>query len=226
MKTWLFVKTLLLAGLVAHFSIVGMDLMPDNPLKHQYKYEISNYMSPFFSQTWNLFAPTPINKNSTILVKYYLHKKDQTVDSTMWNDIVEPLIEQRRKSFWSPVQRVIKSMTSISSGYIESSNKALQIVAKTDSLKNEPEKAARFIKKALETTREHRMLMQYCNFVYFNQYAPAYDPSALDSVTVSFNFLAKEFPRFSQRHLDYYDEENYKILELKSEPYKLLDYVK
>lgn len=224
MKIWTYIKALLLLGLGFHFTVIAMDLLPDNPLKHQFKYEVANYVSPFFSQTWNLFAPNPVNKNSTILLKYYVHQGNGQVDSTAWNDIMEPLLEQRRQSFWSPVQRVLKSMTSISNGYIENTNRAIAILNQRDSIRTDRKATADFMRNVLETTREHRMLMQYAKYVFHTSHAANYPSGSVDSVAVRFNFFSKEFPRFSERHLDYFDEENYKYYELITEEYKLLSY--
>ena len=102
------VKYLFVVIFIVHFSILFFYQLPDNPLKHEFKYEIHSYVDPFFTQTWTLFAPNPINSNMSLLMRFEYENKDGKSKTVDWIDITESLIEDRKKSFWSPSQRMSK----------------------------------------------------------------------------------------------------------------------
>lgn len=201
-----------LSALITHFTIVGLSLMPDNPLKHQYKYQIAAYINPLFSQSWCLFSPTPVNTNMTILVQFKSFDNGAIRDTTNWVDLYQPLIEEKRNNFWSPVQRVSKFMTSIMQNISEHNNTFFEDAKKDSLLSKNPEALQKAYEKNLQNCMGHNSLLQYSNFVFDKMHGTQmYLPKGIDSVQVRYQIFDSEFPRFSKRNLDYFDLNNYKF---------------
>lgn len=210
----------LLLLLLGHFTVVAFSLLPANPISHQFKYQIEGYVDPWFSQTWNLFAPNPIASNQRLLFRYDVYRGGQRSTSS-WVDVVEPLTQLKKDSYWSPVQRILKHLSSSTNETIEIQNKALKFVAKQDSLKNDPDKTKRFLRGVIEQSPGHRALVQYSQHTFrrLRQTQPAWQRA--DSVLVTYRILHQQFPRFSKRQLDYFDERNSRYSHLTSEPHRL-----
>ena len=197
----------LVATLFLHFSIVALDLLPDNPIKHQYKRELLYYMNPLFAQSWNLFAPNPVNFDTAILLQFKKMKKGNE-NTTAWVDIIEPLLEIRRQSFWSPTQRVLKNMSSITQSIAETNNNIRIYIQKTDSLKNKDVVIDKIYSRLYPTSPGHIALIQYSKYVYKNMNETA----DFDSVLVRYRIVYQEYPRFSKRKQDYNDKKNWVVL--------------
>jgi hypothetical protein len=191
--------------LFIHFSIVGLSLLPSNPINYVYKLQIRSYVDPFFTQNWNLFAPNPIASNQTLLIKFISYTKKDSV-STNWLDIKDVVHKNRTKSFWSPLQRLEKYFGSITESIIEDQIELKEYITKHPKISKDS------IDNLLGQYRAnygHRTLIKYSKIVYsrINQ-----NTSALpDSVYLKYRIVDAEFPRFSKRNLDYYDLKNYKI---------------
>jgi hypothetical protein len=199
---------------------VAFSLLPANPISHQYKYQIQGYIDPWFSQTWNLFAPNPIAANQRLLFRYDVYQGQQRSTST-WVDVVEPLTQLKKASYWSPVQRILKHISSATNETIEVQNKAVKFAAKQDSLKNNPAKTKRFLQRVVSQSPGHRSILQYSQHTFRRlcQAQPAWQRA--DSVRVTYRILHQEFPRFSKRQLDYFDLRNSRYSHLTSESYRL-----
>ncbi|SFQ81689.1 DUF5819 family protein [Hymenobacter arizonensis] len=212
----------LVGGLVAgllffHFLIIGLQLLPNNPLKHQYKRELSGYMNPFFGQSWKLFAPNPISGNISILLQFRDYRNGRVTESK-WLDICEPMVEERKVSFWSPSQRILKSFTSSVSNLMENRKDALEYVAKKN-LAQDTLKSGRIIKQVTELSPGHRAILSYAKFVHA---AYASRVPRADSTVVCYRILEAKFPRFSKRELDYFDLANYTYNQHMSADYRIL----
>lgn len=191
--------------LFIHFSLVGLTLLPSNPISHVFKLQIRGYVDPFFTQNWNLFAPNPIASNQTLLIKFTSYSQGDSI-SSKWLDIKEVVHKNRTRSFWSPLQRLEKYFGSITESIIEDQIELKEFLAK------HPNTSKDSIENLLTQYRGnygHRTLIKYSKIVY-NRIA---EKSALlpDSVLLRYRIVDAEFPRFSKRHLDYYDLKNYKI---------------
>lgn len=55
--------------IVFHVIMISLHLSPDNPIKAKYKGLVNSYMSPLFTQNWNLFAPEPPTSSSKLWIK-------------------------------------------------------------------------------------------------------------------------------------------------------------
>lgn len=198
-----------------HFLVIALSLSPDNPLKHQYKIQISRYVEPFFSQSWNLFSPNPINSNMTVLLKFKIFERGR-VDTTQWVDIMAPLIDHRKTHFWSPAQRVTKYLTSCMHSILENRKITLDFIAKDDSLSKDSLAAAKFYSRLSKEWFGHQAIIQYANYV-FQKMSGEWRLQGMDSVFVTYKIFDAKFPRFSKRKQDYFDLKNYQFAEYQSE---------
>lgn len=205
-------------ALIIHFSLIGMSLFPDNPIKHQLKYELRSYVNPFFSQSWNLFSPTPINTNMTLLIQFKTFNGAIT-DTTDWVDIYQPLIEEKRRNFWSPAQRLSKFMTSCMQSVIESSQTYAQAVKEDTVLLRDSVKSKLAYEFYMSNTFGNQSIVQYSHFV-FKKLFLGQDLNSFDSVFVRYEIFDSKFPRFSKRKLDYFDLKNYTFNKVASSYFK------
>lgn len=208
------IRSITVVVIVMHFSILALHQLPDNPLKHQYKRELTGYVEPFFSQAWTLFSPNPINTNMSLLMRFEFEDKGLS-DTTDWIDITEPLIKIREASFWSPAQRISKFTQTCMTNINESHRKIIKHIEETDSLKNDAVKAGEFYHQAMAGSFGYRSLVQYSQYVARNYFAE--HRMAPGVVRLQYKILNAKFPRFSRRSLDYYDLDNYEFTELSSQ---------
>ncbi|TGE27422.1 DUF5819 family protein [Hymenobacter metallicola] len=204
----------------AHFLIVAFSLLPDNPIKHQFKREIAEHMFPIFQQNWNLFAPNPVSSNWTVMYQYKVYAQGR-VHTTEWQDAVTPLLQEKKTAFWSPVQRVLKHISSGVIDIMEFNRKFKDYVAENDTLKNDSLKAERLYPIAVRECTGHKGLLQYSSYVYSRLGKPA-GFGRPDSVRVRYSIQNAHFPRFSKRDLDYFDKKNYTYTHSTSKEYKIL----
>lgn len=197
-----------------HFALVGWNQLPDNPLQHQFKKELRNYVEPFFSQAWTLFSPNPINANMSMLMRFE-YEANGVKDTTAWIDVTEPLIQTRKDQFWSPAQRISKFMQSCMTNISENHKVVSQHIETTDSLKADSVKAKDFYLMAMMNGYGFQSTLQYSVYVANNYFAS--EKISPQSVKTQYKILTAKFPRFSKRHLDYYDLRNYQFSELGSE---------
>ena len=102
------------ALLVFHFSVIQIANMPMSPLKLMCDEAISRWVSPFFAQRWNFFAPQPIDRDTYILARAKYHDpvtKQEVV--TGWIDVLSPLIKEVKKDRLSPIFLVEVCMSNV-----------------------------------------------------------------------------------------------------------------
>ena len=219
-RYWWLLHVVLVVVLIGHFAVVAFSMLPANPLSHQYKYQLQAYMNPWFSQTWNLFAPNPIASNQRLLFQYEVYQKGQA-ERSGWVDVVEPLTTLKKNSYWSPVQRVLKHLSASTNEVIEVQNKAIKFAARQDSMAHDTLKTQRFLRAIIQSSPGHRAIVQYSRHTFRRMAATNSAWTHPDSVRVVYQVLNQEFPRFSKRELDYFDEQNSRYSHLISEPYRL-----
>ncbi|MDO4230412.1 MAG: DUF5819 family protein [Capnocytophaga sp.] len=186
-------------------------------MQHEYKYKLHNYVDPFFSQAWTLFAPNPINTNMSLLMKFNYQTKEGTTQIIDWIDITEPLIRERKEYFWSPAQRISKFTQSCMSNINENHKIILEQIVKTDSLAKDTVKAKLFYKKSLMATYGHNSLLQYSKYIARNYFSK--NNIQPKKIEVKYRILNAKFPRFSKRKEDYYNLDNYEFNEITSDYY-------
>ena len=218
--SYLLLQGVLVTALVTHFTVVAFSMLPANPLSHQYKYQLHRYMDPWFSQAWTLFAPNPIAVNQRLLFQYEVFRGGQQ-QRTGWVDVVEPLTDLKKDSYWSPVQRILKHISASTNGLLEVQGKAIKFAAKQDTLAGDTAKTRRFVQAVVRQSPGHRALLQYSRHTFgrLSQDHPAWRNA--DSVRVRYRIMNQEFPRFSKRELDYFNERNSRYTYLTSETYRL-----
>ena len=190
--------------LFIHFSIVALTVCPDNPITHIHKIALHAYVDPFFTQNWSLFAPNPVSTNQTLQVRFVSYAKGDSVQ-TEWSDLKESLIKQRAKDFWSPLQRLEKYLGGVTQGIVKDQIEINKYIANHPTMSKDSLDPIQNIFKA---NFAHRALVNYSKIVYKKMYA---GPIQFDSVYLSYRVVDAQFPRFSKRHLNYYDNKNYKI---------------
>ena len=219
-RYWWLLHTSLVLMLIGHFTVVAFSMLPANPISHQYKYQIQGYMNPWFSQTWNLFAPNPIAANQRLLFQYEVFQKGKALNSG-WVDVVEPLTDLKKVSYWSPVQRILKHMSASTNEVIETQNKAFRFAARQDTLAKDTAKTKRFLRAVVKQSPGHRAILQYSRHTLqrLTQANPTWNRA--DSIRVTYRIMSQEFPRFSKREQDYFDEKNSRYTHMTSEAYLL-----
>ncbi|TGE18302.1 DUF5819 family protein [Hymenobacter elongatus] len=211
-------RLVLIAGLAVHFAIIGLHLMPDNPIKHQYADQIRGYVYPYFGQSWKLFAPNPVNSNLSIMIQFQDYKNGKAA-SSQWLDICKPLIDERRNNFWSPSQRILKTFSGSVMNLLENRSKAYEYVSKEFTAKDSL-KSARIVRQAIEISAGHKAILSYSRFAH-NNYMGANKISP-DSSFVIYRVIESKFPRFSKRDLDHFDLNNYKYSQIRTHEYRIL----
>lgn len=207
-------RALFIGLLIIHFSILFIHQLPENPIKHQFKHSLHNYVDPFFSQAWTLFAPNPISSNMSLLMRFE-YKERKAANVTEWMDITEPMIVDRKNNFWSPAQRISKFTQSCMSNINDNHKLILEQINKIDTLKNDTVKSKIFYRNAINTTYGHRSIIQYSKYIsrnYFN-----FKKINASNIKLQYRILNARFPRFSKRNEDYYNLDNYEFTELTSE---------
>lgn len=106
-KTLLAVPVLL-GLLLAHFTLVGLHVVPPNPVSLKARPAIRAWVLPYFSQRWELFAPEPGGKNTWIHVRCGLADADGEY-VTPWIDVTTPLLEQHHANRLGQAHRMLRA---------------------------------------------------------------------------------------------------------------------
>lgn len=57
------------ALLGAHMTMAALSQAPLSPVKLVYGNRVAGYLDPYFSQNWQLFAPTPVSDDHGVLAR-------------------------------------------------------------------------------------------------------------------------------------------------------------
>jgi hypothetical protein len=190
--------------LVFHFSAIAFSLMIENPIGYVYKKEIKAYVDPLFTQNWNLFAPNPIASNQTLLLRFTMYNNGDST-KTEWLDIKKNIHDERKRNFWSPLQRMEKYIGSITESIVQDQISLQEFIQKKDSVSKDS--LAR-LTELFRANYGHRSLVKYSKIVYNRL---RFSEKRIDSLFLSYRIVNSEFPRFSKRGLDYYDLKNHRV---------------
>ncbi|MCR9165646.1 MAG: DUF5819 family protein [Nannocystaceae bacterium] len=99
----------LLGLLLVHFTLVGLYVVPPNPISLQARPAIRAWLLPHFSQRWQLFAPEPAGINQ------YVHVRCHVVDEdgehvTPWVDVTTPLVKEHHVNRLGSAGRMLRGM--------------------------------------------------------------------------------------------------------------------
>lgn len=203
-------KILLSSALLFHFFVLFWYLAPDNPISHQFKYYISRYVNPLFTQTWNLFAPNPINTDQFINLRF-IEYRDGAVSTSPYLDISSPIDLERKKSFFNANQRLSKFLSGNNQELLELYRQANDYIT-SDSLVGDSVVLAGNLIKLYNNSSGRRIINSYGGLVYYNySQSTVGNLTKADSVYIQCKIVNREFPRFSMRKLDPRDDENCKF---------------
>lgn len=87
-----------------HFSIIVLHTGPLNPVYTKYRIPVENYISPLFTQNWNLFAPDPVEETQNILIQY----RTASNETSEWFNISKPLLEANRSNIISAYNKAAR----------------------------------------------------------------------------------------------------------------------
>lgn len=86
-------------GLVVHFSLIQISNMPMSAVKLRMANLLDFYVSPYFSQRWNFFAPTPPTFDIVLFARgRYFDPDTGKIETTDWVDVSDALIGALRKN--------------------------------------------------------------------------------------------------------------------------------
>ncbi|MFI1001369.1 DUF5819 family protein [Streptomyces galbus] len=81
-----------------HFLVASLSQAPLSPIKLRYYDNITNYLHPYFTQNWMLFAPEPLTDDRGILAR--ARCEDGSV--TSYYDVTTPTIKSTQESRFFP----------------------------------------------------------------------------------------------------------------------------
>ncbi|CDR29227.1 DUF5819 family protein [Staphylococcus schweitzeri] len=88
--------------LFVHFSLITIVVSPFNPISSKIGTVAGKYVNPLFTQTWTLFAPDPIDRNTSLQIKYE-YKNGQ---KSNWIDSGSNLTKNMHSNYFSPYNRI------------------------------------------------------------------------------------------------------------------------
>ncbi|MDT0739105.1 DUF5819 family protein [Staphylococcus haemolyticus] len=97
-----FLPIFLTCFLIIHFSFIILSVMPFNPIVNKADNTVSKYINPIFTQNWALFAPDPIDRNTSLQIKVYYKNGNES----KWLDSSNTIITKMHKNYISPYNRI------------------------------------------------------------------------------------------------------------------------
>ena len=88
--------------LIIHFSFIILSVVPFNPIVNKTDKTVSKYTNPIFTQNWALFAPDPIDRNTSLQIKAYYKNGNES----KWLDSSNTIITKMHKNYISPYNRI------------------------------------------------------------------------------------------------------------------------
>ncbi len=98
----------LLGLLVVHFTLVGLHVVPPNPISLRAQPAIRQWVLPYFSQSWQLFAPEPAGKNEWTHIRCHLTDEDGE-HVTPWIDVTTPLVLAHQRNRLGQAGRMLRA---------------------------------------------------------------------------------------------------------------------
>lgn len=98
---------------IAHFTITLLYNFPVNPVSNQYNAWIQNYMNPFFTQNWKLFAPNPVSANNMFYIRGEYKNENGELKQTDWIDATTPFNTVVHHNRLTPLRLVNSTRSSI-----------------------------------------------------------------------------------------------------------------
>lgn len=102
------VAPVLAALLLLHFIAVGLFVCPPNLVSVAARPWVHAYVVPYLSQSWELFAPEPANRNESLHVRCHL-RDGEAVRTTDWIDITAPWIAAHQRNRFGASSRMLRA---------------------------------------------------------------------------------------------------------------------
>jgi hypothetical protein len=101
---WWSTFTFLVLFLSVHFFLIQLSNMPLSPLKLRLSNVIASYVSPYFLQRWNFFAPQPPERSLFLLARAnYTCQDTGKVMTSEWVNVSDSLLSALRKDRATPL---------------------------------------------------------------------------------------------------------------------------
>jgi len=95
-------RVTLLAWLVFHFTLTGVYVLYNNPVRRALVPILNAYIDKYFAQGWGLFAPDPMSENLSLMVRPLTPAESAAVGrlgvpKSGWYDLTRPLWEHKQR---------------------------------------------------------------------------------------------------------------------------------
>lgn len=194
---WAFVgfALVLAATLVVHFVATAISVFPPNPASAALTPAVHGYLSPYFVQSWRLFAPDPGGPSFVLLVQC----RDTDGITSPWIDVTTPLYDSTRANRLHPAQALhrmnkgaIGYMFGIRDAFAEHLEAKLAADPDNDALREVVDTVTQ--RESASPEERARPLMRlasaYCGGII--------GPHVIDGVRVRIDVF--DIPPFSRRH--------------------------
>lgn len=96
-----------LAAVALHLGLTALYVTPDNPVRAQAGPLLGATIGRFFSQDWRLFAPTPADTHTAVLVACEAAALQSAGSPpAVWADLTTPLVRAHQRSRLSAYERL------------------------------------------------------------------------------------------------------------------------
>ncbi|MDQ0176293.1 DUF5819 family protein [Bacillus chungangensis] len=90
--------------MIFHFSMIFLQTGPKNPLSIYLRDLSKGYTEPLFVQTWNLFAPDPVQMTTNVLIQY----RTESGEISDWYNITSPINQANRDNIISAYNKAAR----------------------------------------------------------------------------------------------------------------------
>lgn len=178
-----------------HFTMTFLHLEPDNPFRDQLYTFVSGYMSPYFTQNWKLFAPSPDEPSKHIVVSCRFAASG--MEDSPHFDVTAPHYEARHKYRLSASQRMVRAQVyplTLVHPAKDMTMAAMEKMAQSD--KEAERKVAQVLEDGTEVSRKRGMRMM--TRLASAECDRRYPDTQISEVQVM--YFHEKAPKFSQRN--------------------------
>jgi hypothetical protein len=83
--------------------MIELSNLPENAIAIDLRHHVKSYVQPLFTQNWNLFAPTPVSSDVTVVARVKECTAPGACKLSPWFSISTPLLESVRRNRFSPL---------------------------------------------------------------------------------------------------------------------------
>lgn len=109
----LLIRIIVLLWLIVHFTLTILYVSPRNPLKDTVEPFLDATIGTYFLQNWNLFAPTPVTADFSLLVRPLNNNEFKTAQAhglpdNGWYDLSAPMWTEFQRNRFSAYARMAR----------------------------------------------------------------------------------------------------------------------